>query len=64
MDTAAFGITCNALCPAWTDTPRKLLFFKNHYNMLIRSFFLFREKFWNSHSDSKDALDNGNNETY
>lgn len=21
MDTAAFGITCNALCPAWTDTP-------------------------------------------
>lgn len=43
MDTAAFGITCNALCPAWTDTPRKLLFFKNHYNMLIRSFFLFRE---------------------
>ncbi|XP_048745380.1 D-beta-hydroxybutyrate dehydrogenase-like isoform X2 [Ostrea edulis] len=21
MDTAAFGITCNAICPAWTDTP-------------------------------------------
>ncbi|XP_062592386.1 D-beta-hydroxybutyrate dehydrogenase-like [Saccostrea cucullata] len=21
MDTATFGITCNALCPAWTDTP-------------------------------------------
>ena len=25
MDTAAFGITCNAICPAWTDTPRKFL---------------------------------------
>ncbi|XP_048745382.1 D-beta-hydroxybutyrate dehydrogenase-like [Ostrea edulis] len=21
MDTAAFGITCNAICPAWTNTP-------------------------------------------
>ncbi|XP_061171811.1 D-beta-hydroxybutyrate dehydrogenase-like [Saccostrea echinata] len=21
MDTATFGITCNAICPAWTDTP-------------------------------------------
>lgn len=44
MDTAAFGITCNALCPAWTDTPRKLGFFFNYCNMLVvLSFFLFGE---------------------
>lgn len=69
MDTAAFGITCNALCPAWTDTPRKW-FFLNHGFMLlffflssVLSVFLekIRIKFFlknlkNCHSDSKEAL--------
>lgn len=25
LDVAAEGITVNAICPAWVDTPRKLL---------------------------------------